>query len=178
MPLIIYIDRTCQKFQKKEDVCAFIDLISRHTAHDKVAILWDNASSHKSGLVQRHLESRNIVAVFNIPYTPQFNGIETVYTKFVEPFLVQHEKTIDDVLEKAREMFGVPKEASFDDVLRAKKKLQASSDLEQELTVVYATHPSAGGHMGAWDSDRSKDMATAYRDAVTALRARRDADGR
>ena len=33
---------------------------------------------------------------------PQFNGIETVYTKFVEPFLVQHEKTIDDVLEKAR----------------------------------------------------------------------------
>ena len=27
---------------------------------------------------------------------PQFNGIETVYTKFVEPFLVQHEKTIDD----------------------------------------------------------------------------------
>ena len=31
---------------------------------------------------------------------PQFNGIETVYTKFVEPFLVQHEKTIDDVLEE------------------------------------------------------------------------------
>ena len=36
-------------------------------------------------------------------------------------------------LEKAREMFGVPKEASFDDVLRAKKKLQASSDLEQDV---------------------------------------------
>ena len=36
-------------------------------------------------------------------------------------------------LEKAREMFGVPKEASFDDVLSAKKKLQASSDLEQDV---------------------------------------------
>ncbi|QDZ23335.1 protein CHAPERONE-LIKE PROTEIN OF POR1-like [Chloropicon primus] len=35
-------------------------------------------------------------------------------------------------LESAREMFGVPTGASFDEVLRAKKKLRANSDHEQE----------------------------------------------
>lgn len=67
-------------------------------------------------------------------------------------------------------LLGGQSQKAFDQWNRSRQD-RGLSDLEQELTVVYATHPSAGGHMGAWDSDRSKDMATAYRDAVTALRA-------
>ena len=46
----------------------------------KVALLWDNASSHRARTVKDYLGHADITAVFNVPYHPQFNGIEHVFS--------------------------------------------------------------------------------------------------
>ena len=45
----------------------------------KCAILWDNASAHRARSVRACLERLDIMAIFNIPYHPQYNGIEHVF---------------------------------------------------------------------------------------------------
>lgn len=60
-----------EKFQKKEDVIRFVDQIRIATPLDKsVAILWDNASSHRAAATRQHLRNSNIVSIMNVPYHP------------------------------------------------------------------------------------------------------------
>jgi transposase len=39
----------------------------------------DNASFHRSKLVTAHLQAEGIQAIYNIPYSPQYNPIERVW---------------------------------------------------------------------------------------------------
>ena len=41
----------------------------------------DNASIHKSKIVKPEYEHRDIKPVFNVPYSPDFNPIEAVFSK-------------------------------------------------------------------------------------------------
>ena len=42
-------------------------------------MFWDNASVHRSRVVQEYLETEGIACVFNVPYAPQYNGIERLW---------------------------------------------------------------------------------------------------
>ena len=46
----------------------------------KLALLWDNASSHKARFVKDYLVDVGVTAISNVPYHPQFNGIEHVFS--------------------------------------------------------------------------------------------------
>ena len=76
-----------QKFQKQEDVNRFIARICSETpSRKKVAILWDNASSHRALTVRDYLASVDVAAIFNLPYHPQYNGIEHVFSDIKRRF--------------------------------------------------------------------------------------------
>ena len=69
------------QFQKQEDVIPFISRICCETPlNRKVAILWDNASAHKARTVKAHLARLDVASIFNIAYSPQYNGIEHVFS--------------------------------------------------------------------------------------------------
>jgi len=44
-----------------------------------IAIIWDNASIHKSKVVKEFMESNNIKSILNLPYCPQYNAIEMLW---------------------------------------------------------------------------------------------------
>ena len=70
-----------ETFQKQEDVVQFVAKIcSESPPGKKVAILWDNASSHKARSVQDYLRTTDTIAIANVPYHPQYNGIEHVFS--------------------------------------------------------------------------------------------------
>jgi len=46
-----------------------------------IALFMDNASIHKSKTVKPYYEERNIKPIFNVPYSPDFNPIEAVFSK-------------------------------------------------------------------------------------------------
>ena len=70
-----------EKFQKQDDVRKFLTKILVETPPGKkVAILWDNASSHKAKSVRRFCEGMDITTIFNVAYHPQYNGIEHVFS--------------------------------------------------------------------------------------------------
>lgn len=68
-------------FQKQEDVIPFISRVCCETPlNKKVAILWDNASAHKARSVKDYLARVDVTAIANIAYSPQYNGIEHVFS--------------------------------------------------------------------------------------------------
>ena len=44
-----------------------------------MAVFWDNASIHRSRVVQEYLENDDFACVFNVPYAPEYNGIELLW---------------------------------------------------------------------------------------------------
>ena len=44
------------------------------------AIFLDNLSVHKTNLSKEMFKELNVIPIFNIPYSPQFNGIETYFS--------------------------------------------------------------------------------------------------
>ena len=47
---------------------------------DKLAILMDNLSVHRSRDVKAFCQQNNIFCLFNIAYSPEFNPIESVFS--------------------------------------------------------------------------------------------------
>ena len=39
----------------------------------------DNLSVHKTNKVQKAMDDLNMIAIFSIPYSPQYNGIESYF---------------------------------------------------------------------------------------------------
>ena len=69
-----------RKFQKADDINAFLGRVCAATPPDKkVAVLLDNASSHKARLVKDYAARVDVALCFNVPYHPQWNGIENVF---------------------------------------------------------------------------------------------------
>lgn len=101
-----------EKFQRKEDVVRFIGRICEATPPGKkVAILMDNAASHKARVVKTFMERIDATACFNVAYHPQWNGIEHVFS---------------DVRARYRKRLTALKLASVDDI-----------DLRAEVTATF-----------------------------------------
>ena len=46
----------------------------------------DNMRVHRSKIAQEAFNLFNIIPIFNIPYTPQYNGIESVFSVVKEKY--------------------------------------------------------------------------------------------
>jgi transposase len=46
---------------------------------EHLVIFMDNLSVHKSNDVYYEMQNLNMTAIFNVPYSPQYNGIESYF---------------------------------------------------------------------------------------------------
>ena len=65
---------------KSEDMIDLIEMIRKKHRNQKVCIYWDNSKPHRAIKVKEHLERyKNTKMLYNIPYCPQYNGIEFLW---------------------------------------------------------------------------------------------------
>lgn len=60
---------------------AFIRQLSQKLAGEDFALFLDNLTVHKSNQAKLLYEELNITEIFNVPYCPQFNGIESYFSQ-------------------------------------------------------------------------------------------------
>ena len=82
-----------------------------------MAVFWDNASCHKSATTQTYLVNNGWTQICNVPYHPQFNGIEFVWAqakfryrkqltmKKLDGIKIEREKAIDEVMNSMSKSF-------------------------------------------------------------------------
>ena len=64
----------------KEKFKIFTNQIRSKYHKDKICFYFDNLSVHRSYDVRRHLETNNIPYIFCPAYSPDYNGIESVFS--------------------------------------------------------------------------------------------------
>ena len=65
---------------KTEEFQAFIKQLSDRFSGKPFAIFLDNLSVHKTNLSKDLFKELQVTPIFNIPYSPQFNGIESYFS--------------------------------------------------------------------------------------------------
>lgn len=58
----------------------FLEELQEINAHQPLAVFMDNMTVHRSRLAWEKYKALNIEPIFNVPYSPQFNGIESVFS--------------------------------------------------------------------------------------------------
>jgi transposase len=67
---------------KKESFTEFLALLADATLNMAAAIvIMDNCSIYHAKMVKDLMNERNIKAVWNVPYCPQYNGIELYWAQ-------------------------------------------------------------------------------------------------
>ena len=59
-----------------DDFIEFLKVLRINNPKDQLTIFMDNLPAHKSRKVQDQLKELKMDQIFNVPYSPQFNGIE------------------------------------------------------------------------------------------------------
>ena len=76
-----------------ETFVAFVRQLAEKLGGGDFALFLDNLSVHKTRPAKLLFEELNITEIFNVPYCPQFNGIESYFAKVKATFkklLLQH----------------------------------------------------------------------------------------
>lgn len=60
----------------------YIEELRRRYFFDDLCIYMDNLSVHRSKVIRERLEELSIEVIFNPAYSPEFNGIESVFSIF------------------------------------------------------------------------------------------------
>ena len=76
--LIIFAIHT--KAINTEVFVSFVKQMSEKVGGEDFALFLDNLSMHKTKDAKLLFESLNITEIFNVPYCPQFNGIESYFS--------------------------------------------------------------------------------------------------
>ncbi len=63
-----------------EKFVAFLHDLRLHMSCGKFGLFLDNLSVHKTKRVKHVLEELQIIPIFNVPYSPDFNGIESYFS--------------------------------------------------------------------------------------------------
>ena len=71
---------TRQKSIKSIDFLAILNRLRAMSGKRWITILLDNASIHKTIAVRNYCATHQITMAFNVPYSPQYNGIEEVWS--------------------------------------------------------------------------------------------------
>ena len=59
----------------------FLQVLQTKNEHVRTCIFMDNLAAHKTGLVRNYMEENDIKYIYNVPYSPDFNPIEAVFSK-------------------------------------------------------------------------------------------------
>ena len=130
--LMLY--QTKDKFFDKHDIVEFLELLRKKKPKGKLAVFWDNCATHFSKAASDAASKLRIVLIRNVPYKPEFNGIERVWARMKWIFRrTVLRKKIDKEPIKLKEI--VPEVASkmssklcHQCALNGWKMLQAASD--------------------------------------------------
>ena len=104
---------------------AFVKQIAQKLDGGDFALFLDNLNVHKTKEAKLLFESLNITEVFNVPYCPQFNGIESYFSQVKAAY-------------KKILLQLVIKEAPYDTVSLIKESIQSISDENVKRCVRYA----------------------------------------
>ena len=63
-----------------EKFIAFLGRLKVHMSCPELVVFLDNLSVHKTKAVKKALQDLNITPIYNIPYSPDFNGIESYFS--------------------------------------------------------------------------------------------------
>ena len=58
----------------------FLQQLSEKNEDQRLAVFMDNLRVHRSRLALAEYQNLDIRPIFNVPYSPQFNGIESVFS--------------------------------------------------------------------------------------------------
>ena len=82
----------CQKTYKKSvNVEKCLDWILKLTAENpdkKLCLFWDNLSVHHSKRVLARLDELGVQYIFNLPFSPRYNGVEGCFSKIKQSFKI------------------------------------------------------------------------------------------
>ena len=103
----------------------FVKQVAQKVNCSDFALFLDNLNVHKTKEAKLLFESLNITEIFNVPYCPQFNGIESYFS--------QIKATYKKMLLKC-----VIEEVPYDTVSLIKESIQSISDENVKRCVRYA----------------------------------------
>jgi hypothetical protein len=63
-----------------KDFVFFLELLHRKNGSQPYALFLDNLKVHTSKDTTKAMQTLGIMPIFNVPYSPQFNGIEAVFS--------------------------------------------------------------------------------------------------
>jgi transposase len=63
-----------------ENFVAFVQLLSQRFGGQEFAVFMDNLQVHKTKEVVEACKALKVQAIFNVPYSPDFNGIESYFS--------------------------------------------------------------------------------------------------
>ena len=72
--------------QTAVDVGGFIWDVFREKEGRPFVLFWDNCSTHRSKVVTAELDLMGVEGIRNVPYRPEFNGIEVWWVKVKKEF--------------------------------------------------------------------------------------------
>ena len=59
----------------------YLSLLSKRVGGKPIALFLDNLGSHTSNKAKQHAKMLDIEMIFNVPYSPEYNPIEHVFSK-------------------------------------------------------------------------------------------------
>ena len=95
------------KFADSTSSKMFINFLKGlHKKYGKIALVTDNAASHKSKLVNQYLKSTNgnVILIYLPPYTPQLNPIEIQWRMIKSRLLARYFATKEELKHSIRKM--------------------------------------------------------------------------
>ena len=69
-----------QRSINTEQVKEFVSALCKKNKGRKLILFMDNMKVHKSHEMLHHYETKHVKVVFNLPYSPQLNGIESYFS--------------------------------------------------------------------------------------------------
>ena len=104
---------------------AFVKQVAQKVNCSDFALFLDNLNVHKTKEAKLLFESLNITEIFNVPYCPQFNGIESYFSQIKASY-------------KKMLLKCVIEEVPYDTVSLIKESIQSISDDNVKRCVRYA----------------------------------------
>ncbi len=104
---------------------AFVKQVAQKLNGSDFALFLDNLNVHKTKEAKLLFESLNITEIFNVPYCPHFNGIESFFSQI-------------KAIYKKMLLKCVIEEVSYDTVSLIKESIQSISDDNVKRCVRYA----------------------------------------
>jgi transposase len=73
-------------YLNSEETIKFIRFLKRSNAGKKIALFLDNCSTHTAKKVKEYLAFKRIPFIYNLAYSPRFNGIERLWAQMKQRF--------------------------------------------------------------------------------------------